>query len=176
MKTFTTETRQWSPTEVAGMLIDGTGVGGLTAEAALHIVDLLNVEHIAAGTVLMEEGVTTTGYMVLVLEGEAIVANAIQGTEEAVVLTDLGPGAVFGELGILDGKPRSATVTAVTDMEIAVLDRDGLSQLVDLFPGIACSLLSAIIVRIGERLRATNQRVQDLVTENIKLKEQLAIA
>jgi CRP-like cAMP-binding protein len=77
---------------------------------------------------------------------------------------------VFGELGILDGKARSATVTAVTDMDIAVLDRVGLARLVDSLPGVACSLFSAIIVRVGERLRATNIRVQELVAENNKLK------
>jgi hypothetical protein len=57
-----------------------------------------------------------------------------------------------------------------------VLDRAALSRLMDLSPGVACSLLSAIIMRVGERLRATNKRVQDLATQNIKLKEQLAIA
>ncbi|HEY8049277.1 MAG TPA: cyclic nucleotide-binding domain-containing protein [Ramlibacter sp.] len=176
MQSFATESRQWTPPEVAEMLIEGVGLGELSPEAAMHIVELLRTEHIAAGTVLMEEGTSATGYMAVVLEGEALVANAIEGTEEASVLGEIGPGAVYGELGILDGKPRSATVTAVTDMDIAVLDRAGLSRLMDLSPGVACSLLSAIIMRVGERLRATNKRVQDLATQNIKLKEQLAIA
>ena len=122
---------------------------------------------------LIEEGVTSTGYMALVLEGEAIVLNAIAGMDEQVVLADLGAGALFGELGILDGKPRSATITAVTDMDIAVLDRAGLRRLIDTMPSVACALLSAIIVRVSERLRATNMRVQGLVAENSKLKEDL---
>ena len=136
---------------------------------------LLAPMHIAAETILIEEGVTNTGYMALVLEGEAVVLNMIEGTDENVVLSTLGPGAVFGELGVLDGKPRSATVTAVTDMDIAVLDRVGLARLIDSLPGVACALLSAIIVRVGERLRATNGRVQELVAENKKLKEKLSL-
>lgn len=174
MDKFTTDTRTWTYEEVADLLVSRTALTELTREAALRVVELLRTEHVAAGTVLIEEGVTSTGYMALVLEGEAIVANAIAGLDENVVLADLGPGAVFGELGILDGKPRSATVTAVTDMDIAVLDRAALGKLIDTLPGVGCALLSAIIVRVSERLRATNLRVQELVTENLKLKEATA--
>ena len=97
------------------------------------------------------------------------------GTDESVVLSTLGPGAVFGELGILDGKPRSATIVAVTDMDIAVLDRLGLARLIDSLPSVACTLFSAIIVRVGERLRATNVRVQELAAENKRLKDQMSL-
>ena len=171
METIVTETRQWTRAEVAELLIGKTALTELTREAALQVVDLLTTEHVAAGTVLIEEGVTSTGFMALVLEGEAIVQNSIAGTGESVVLGEVGPGAVFGELGILDGKPRSATVTAVTDMDIAVLDRAALGRLIDELPGVGCALLSAIIVRVGERLRATNLRVQELVAENTRLME-----
>lgn len=171
-----TETREWTRNEVADLLVSHTALNELTREAARHVVDLLRPERVAAGTVLIEEGVTSTGFMALVLEGAAIVTNSIAGSDEAVLLGEIGPGAVFGELGILDGKPRSATVTAVTDMDIAMLDRDALARLIDTMPGVGCSLLSAIIVRVGERLRATNLKIQNLVAENIELKRQLGLA
>jgi CRP-like cAMP-binding protein len=174
MDTFVTETRTWVAEDAAKLLISQNALMELTLEESLEIVRLLAPIHVAAETILIEEGVTSTGYMALVLEGEAVVMNAVEGSDEGVVLSTLGPGAVFGELGILDGKPRSATVTAVTDMDIAVLDRVGLARLIDSLPGVACSLLSAIIVRVGERLRATNARVQELYAENQKLKERLA--
>jgi CRP/FNR family transcriptional regulator, cyclic AMP receptor protein len=171
-----TETRQWSRNEVAELLVSQTALTELTREAARNVVDLLRPERVAAGTVLIEEGVTSTGYMALVLEGAAIVTNSIAGSDEAVLLGEIGPGAVFGELGILDGKPRSATVTAVTDMDIAMLDRDALARLIDTMPGVGCALLSAMIVRVSERLRATNARVQKLVTENVELRRKLGVA
>jgi CRP-like cAMP-binding protein len=174
MESFTSETREWSARDVAQLLISQNALTELTLEEALEVVHLLAPLHVAAETVLIEEGVSSTGYMALVLEGEAVVMNAIDGSDESVVLSTLGPGAVFGELGILDGKPRSATITAVTDMDIAVLDRVGLARLIDSLPGVACSLFSAIIVRVGERLRATNARVQELVVENKKLKDKTA--
>jgi CRP/FNR family cyclic AMP-dependent transcriptional regulator len=170
LDSFVTDTRTWTRYEVAELLVSQTALTELTRETAVQIVDLLRAEHVAAGTVLIEEGVTSTGFMALVLEGEAIVANSMEG-DESVVLAELGAGAVFGELGILDGKPRSATVTAVTDMDVAVLDRGALAKLIDTMPGVGCALLSAIIVRVSERLRATNSRVHELVAENRKLKE-----
>ena len=170
MENFVTETRQWTPEEVAQLLTSRTALTELKVEEALQVVRLLAPMHVAAGTVLIEEGVTSTGYMALVLEGEAVVHNAIEGTDQSVVLSEIGAGAVFGELGILDGKPRSATVTAVTDMDIAVLDRVALARLIGTVPAVACALLSAIIVRVGERLRATNTRVQELAAENHRLK------
>jgi CRP/FNR family transcriptional regulator, cyclic AMP receptor protein len=174
MDTFVTETRTWTAQDAARLLISQNALTELTMEESLEVVRLLAPIHIAAETVLIEEGVTSTGYMALVLEGEAVVVNSVEGSDEGVVLSTLGAGAVFGELGILDGKPRSATVTAVTDMDIAVLDRVGLARLIDSMPGVACSLLSAIIVRVGDRLRATNSHVQELVAENRRLRAKLA--
>jgi|SRR5205085_5743003 len=167
--TIVTETREWTRLEIAELLISQTALTQLKREAAQEIATLLKPEQVAAGTVLMEEGVASTGFMALVLEGEAIVANSLS-TGEAVVLGEIGPGAVFGEMGILDGKPRSATVTAVTDMVIAGLDTAALTRLIDDMPGVAVALLSAVMVRVAERLRATNARVLELVEENRRLK------
>ena len=165
-----TDSRQWTRLEIAELLISKTALTELKREAAQEIVELLKPENVAAGTVLIEEGVTSTGFMALVLEGEAIVANTLADGGEAVVLGEIGPGAVFGEMGILDGKPRSATVTAVTDMEIVVLDRPSLTRLIDEMPGVACDLLAAVMVRVSERLRATNLKVKELSEEVRRLK------
>src|SRR5688500_14900774 len=140
MDTIVTEKRKWSRAEVAELLISKTALTELKLEHALQIVRLLTPQQVAAGTILIEEGVTSTGYMALVLQGEAVVINSIRGSDDSVLLSHLGCGAVFGELGILDGKPRSATVTAVTDMDIAVLDRPGLARLIDTVPSVACAL------------------------------------
>jgi CRP/FNR family transcriptional regulator, cyclic AMP receptor protein len=173
MDSMVIEQRKWSRADVAQLLISSTALTELTLEHALQIVRLLTPHRVAAGTVLIEEGVTSTGYMALVLHGEAVVVNSAGGTDEPVLLDQLGCGAVFGELGILDGKPRSATVTAVTDMDIAVLDRPGLSRLIETVPSVACSLLAAIVSRVAERLRATNVKVQTLSAMNTSLQQEL---
>ena len=173
MDSILTEHRKWSRTEVAELLVSRTALTELKLEHALQIVRLLMPHRIAAGTVLIEEGVTSTGYMALVLQGEAVVANAVPGSEDTVLLSHLGSGSVFGELGVLDGKPRCATVTAVTDMDIAVLDRPALARLIDTVPSVACALMGAIMVRVAERLRATNLKVQQLSAINASLRQDL---
>ena len=176
MDSIVTGQRKWSRAEVAELLIARNALTDLKLDHALQIVRLLTPQRVAAGTVLIEEGVTSTGYMALVLEGEAVVKNSVRGSDDSVLLSHLGCGAVYGELGVLDGKPRSATVTAVTDMHIAVLDRPGLARLIDTVPSVACSLLGAILVRVAERLRATNTKVQALSAANHALREQLDAA
>lgn len=172
MDSIITEHRKWSRSEVAELLVSRNALTELNLEQALQIGRLLRPLRVAAGTVLIEEGVTSTGYMAVVLQGEAVVANAGSG-EDRVFLSNLGSGSVFGELGVLDGKPRSATVTAVTDMDIAVLDRPALARLIDTVPSVACALLGAIMVRVAERLRATNLKVQALSAENASLQQEV---
>jgi CRP-like cAMP-binding protein len=173
MDSIVTPRRKWSRAEIANLLVSSSALAELKLEHALQIVRLLTPQHKTAGMVLIEEGVTSTGFMALVLEGEAAVANAIPGSRESVLLSRLGPGALFGELGILDGKPRSATVTAVTDMDIVVLERAGLARLIETVPPVACALLMAIVMRVSERLRATTEKVKELSAANQSLQKEL---
>lgn len=174
MDTIVTDKRSWTRADVAELLTGKTALTELTFEHALQVVRLLTPQRVKAGTTLIQEGVTTTGYMALVLQGDAIVENEIRGSQESMVLTVLGTGSLFGEMGVLDGKPRSATVTAITDMDIAVLDRPALSRLIETLPVVACSLMAAIMARVVERLRATNSKVKALTAINRSLHEELA--
>ncbi|MBP6406762.1 MAG: cyclic nucleotide-binding domain-containing protein [Proteobacteria bacterium] len=175
MESIITEKRAWSRSEVAELLISRTALTELNLEAALQIVRLLTPQRIKAGTVLIHEGVTSTGYMALVLQGEAVVENEMSGPlHDSMVLSMLTSGSLFGELGVLDGKPRSATVTAITDMDIAVLDRPAMARLIETVPAVACALMGAIMARVAERLRATNLKVKSLTALNLSLQDELA--
>lgn len=175
MESIITEKRAWSRSEVAELLISRTALTELNLEAALQIVRLLTPQRIKAGTVLIHEGVTSTGYMALVLQGEAVVENEMSGPlHDSMVLSMLTSGSLFGELGVLDGKPRSATVTAITDMDIAVLDRPAMARLIETVPAVACALMGAIMARVAERLRATNLKVKSLTALNLLLQDELA--
>lgn len=175
METIITEKRTWTRSDVAELLISKTALTELNLEAALQIVRLLTPQRIKAGTVLIHEGVTSTGYMALVLQGEAVVENEMSGPmHDSMVLSMLTSGSLFGELGVLDGKPRSATVTAITDMDIAVLDRPAMARLIETVPAVACSLMGAIMARVAERLRATNLKVKTLTALNLSLQDELS--
>ncbi len=56
-------------------------------------------------------------------------------------LRTLGPGEVFGEIGLLSSVPRTATVTAVEAGRLFALDKAGFLGLVDAGPGLTTQLL-----------------------------------
>ena len=75
-----------------------------------------------------------------------------------VILSLLGDGAVFGELSLLDGKPRSANVIATQATELYMVRRSDFLQLVTRFPQIAVGLLA----ELAARLRRTDRKIEGL--------------
>ena len=99
---------------------------------------------VQAGKVLMRQG--DRGRECFVIEeGKAKATIRGKGTHL------LGPGECFGELALLHSAPRSATVTADTDMRLVVLDSREFSTLLESVPSVAKSVLAAV----AERLRET---------------------
>lgn len=74
------------------------------------------------------------------------------------ILSLLGEGEVFGELSLLDDRPRSANVTAMMTTELMMLTRGDFLQLVARVPQIAVSLLE----ELASRLRRTDDQVEGL--------------
>jgi CRP/FNR family cyclic AMP-dependent transcriptional regulator len=75
-----------------------------------------------------------------------------------VVLADLGPGEVFGEVALLDGRERSAGARALTDCEILVLDRRDVIPMLERRPDLCLRLLSLLC----GRLRRSDERMADI--------------
>ena len=95
----------------------------------------------APGKAVATEGASGVGFH-LVLDGRASVT--VGDAERA----ELGPGDCFGEMSLLDGQPRSATVTAVTDLHTFALASWDFLAFVDGNPGVARKLLAALSRRI----------------------------
>ncbi|MFZ5481858.1 MAG: Crp/Fnr family transcriptional regulator [Myxococcota bacterium] len=79
---------------------------------------------------------------------------------EVTTLSTLGPGAMFGELALFDGRPRSATVVAVTDSVLLRIPRLPLLALVRARPDLAM----AIVAGLASRVRVLSQRVEETLT------------
>jgi len=75
----------------------------------------------------------------------------------------LGKNDYFGELSLLDGRRRIATVTAVDDCELLVLGYPRYKHLLQAHPHSATQLLSHLLVTLAERLRVTDELYQDTV-------------
>ncbi|MEP6722641.1 MAG: cyclic nucleotide-binding domain-containing protein [Variovorax sp.] len=134
------------------------------SEAAI-VVNLMEPAFVSIGTVLMEEGeAEDTDYMALVLEGEVRAESGGGIPGEEVVISVLGPGSLIGEMGMLDGSPRSATCTALTDLKLATLSGAMLLALIEMHPSAAARLLLGISVALSVRLRESNRRLRALAS------------
>jgi CRP/FNR family cyclic AMP-dependent transcriptional regulator len=69
------------------------------------------------------------------------------GTGEIVVLADLGQGAMVGEMSIIDGDERVASIRAVGDVMALVLTQWSMQGLLKERPSIAASMLPVIVRR-----------------------------
>ena len=78
-----------------------------------------------------------------------IVEGVATATRNGMQLAVLRPGNFFGELALLDGGPRTATVVADTDMHLLVFSRRDFSRLHSLAPTVAYKMLA----ELGARLR-----------------------
>ena len=92
----------------------------------------------AAGDVVVRQGDAADRFY-LIAEGTLRVTQTRDGKQ--VELRTLGPGDVFGEIGLLNRSPRTATVTALTDGRLLALDGEDFLELVSSGPGLSSRLL-----------------------------------
>ena len=113
-----------------------------------RIAGLAQVRDYDAGDTMVEEGGAADGFY-LILEGRARVATA--GGRARTLQT----GDYFGEMALLDGEPRSATVSAVGGVRAMRLPRRPFLQLLQKEPSIAIALLTELSGRV-RRLQKTD--------------------
>lgn len=166
-----------APEEVAArLLVTSSALDDLTMSDAMRVVSYMRPKRIKAGTVFIHEGeVRQNDYMLLVLEGDIAIENELPGMKESMVVTIIGPGHLIGEMGVLDGSPRSATCTATTEIYAAVLSRTALMRLLKDEPRVGARLLLAISKRMADRLRETTRKLKTFAQMNKALQQELQV-
>ena len=145
------------------MLMRSSFVAEMDIHEARVVVDAMRPLFVDTGTVIMKEGQSEdVDYMALLLDGQVRAESASNMPGEEVVISIIGPGQLIGEMGILDGEPRSATCTALTDLKLAILSRTALRGLVEVQPAVAARLLLAVAQSMADRVRESNRRFRTL--------------
>ena len=111
------------------------------------------------GEVVFHEG-EPSRTVLLIEDGEVEVAKAA-GTSE-VLLGTVGPGEFVGEMGVIEGRPRSATVRARSPVRGEMLERRLFLERVSRDPRLAFGAL----LRLSERLHAADKRLADAVASS----------
>jgi CRP-like cAMP-binding protein len=163
-----------SQTDAASLLVTPMALGELSLDDAKQVISFMRPKRILEGTVFIKENEAAhTDYMLLVLKGEVTVEGEISSVQENLIVSVMGPGSLIGEMGILDGAPRSATCTASTDVTVAVLARDDLKRLMEQNPKVAARFLMAVSTRMAERLRETTRKLKSFSQVNRALQQEL---
>jgi len=109
----------------------------------IGLAQALEEVHVAAGDALFREG-DPGDAMYVIVSGRIVVAR------DGNHLADLSRGECVGEMSLIDGMPRSATVTAVTDCRLLSIDGDGLARIMAAEVEVARGILRVL----SRRLRA----------------------
>jgi len=128
----------------------------MTDEELTALAERLRFSQFAQGDIISKQG-ATAHWLYVVISGEAEVYLEVPGGEKHV-LRNLGKGNFFGEMGLMTGAPRSATVMAKTDVECYRLDKEMFEEILRARPAIAEEMSQIMAARKAE---------QDIVLHNI---------
>lgn len=126
--------------------------------------DLWRRVTLSEGEVVIDKG-ARSGKVYLVLAGRLRIVGDIEVGQHRHIhpgFRELGAGELFGELGMFDGRPHSASVVAIGDSELAEMDAERLLRYLDEHPDIGYGVLKEIIGMLADRLRHTTEQAFSL--------------
>ena len=133
----------------------------LEAQAVAILAPLLIAKKFTAGTVIFRE-LDDSDALYIVEQGTVVVSKHVSGDVD-VVLTRFQRGDFFGEMGLFDNAPRSATANVETDSLLWRLDRSVFHDIFSHHPDIAAKICYRLVKVFIERLRVTNEQTRDAI-------------
>jgi CRP/FNR family cyclic AMP-dependent transcriptional regulator len=119
-------------------------------------------KQLRGGEVLFKEG-APGDEMYLIRSGKIRIVKDLEGTKKTLAV--IGEGEFFGEMALLDKRPRSAAAIAETDAKIIIVDRDAFLSSVNKNP-----FIKYIIETLTTRLRKTNNMLKYFSVPNEKIR------
>jgi hypothetical protein len=134
---------------------------GLAPQESATLRASLKREAFAQGTRVFSEGDAGDRLYVLT-QGEVAIRLRIpgDGAERAQRLAAFGPGLVFGERALIEGKPRSAEAVVTQDAVVHSLHLDDFNALRAAHPDIALKVMSNLTRLLAARLRLTSEQLR----------------
>lgn len=137
-------------------------VYGLTDDQLRSVSDLANERILVEGEMLCRQG-ESGGELFIVLDGRFCVQ-----TSEGDELAEIGPNSVVGEMGLIESRPRSASVQALTDARVAAIRSSDLREEMVTDGHLGFLVLCNITRVLSERLRQADQKLDTLMGTTIR--------
>jgi len=129
----------------------------LGAELIERLASYAHTRTVAAGTTIFAKG-DVGASLFAVCAGTVKISNrSLDGKDALFNLINVGE--IFGEIALLDGRPRTADALAMTDCELMVIDRREFVPLVQGRPDVALKMIEVFCAR----LRHTSEQIEDVL-------------
>src|SRR6478752_4195269 len=133
----------------------------LPAAVIEHLGSYMKTRKVARGTSIFAKGDPGSGLMG-VLAG-AVKVSVASADGKDIVLNVFREGDIFGEIALLDGRPRTADATAMSDCELIVIERRDFVPFLSSQPDVMLKFIEILC----SRLRRTSEQVQDITFLNL---------
>jgi CRP/FNR family cyclic AMP-dependent transcriptional regulator len=125
---------------------------GFNEDELRRVAELSRIVEAPVGTVITQIGEAGDSFFVII-DGMAAVRTPVGAGSQ------LHPGDFFGEMSLLDGEPRSATIVATTDLRLLIVDRSHFWRLLDEIP----DLIRGMLTILSRRVRRLEQTVHAIL-------------
>lgn len=133
----------------------------------MALKDTPTVQRYADGDVIVSEGIVSNNAFIII-EGKVNVTKKVD--KKSVLINTLKAGEVFGEMGLISQTVRSASVVAVGNVTIGVIDKDQFFRLVEQLPDDVRVVVKALV----DRLRFTSEQLSRIGLELEKTRNVIA--
>ncbi len=132
------------------------------ADASLEpIAKVSNMRRVPRGSIVVRAG-DKTDFVYLVLSGSLkVLVSDEEGRE--VILSMLGPGELFGEMGVLDDNPRSATVVTVVPSDLIVIAKSDFKRVLQENFEVSMFIMRNLVAR----LRTADRKIESLALMDV---------
>lgn len=135
---------------------------GLSDQELEMVSQMMVMRHFRKNSlIIFEEDI---GNSLFVIKSGRVKISRISSEGSEAILAILGQGDFFGELAVIDGLGRSATVTAIDDVELLMLRRQEFLELLERIPKIAIALLK----ELASRIRKSDAHIRSLTLLDAK--------
>jgi SulP family sulfate permease len=147
----------------ATALAENTLLSGLSPQNVTDVMILGEVRKLDKGDVLFMQHDVADGIWLLEQGGVSVLAGTGEGSMR---LATFGPGQFVGEMGLIDGLPRSATARADSPVHALLLDRQAIQALEERHPALALTITRNIARELSFRVRnASAMRVAETASD-----------
>ena len=128
-----------------------------TREDVQRLTAFMQIYRAAPSQMIIREG-DVDDYMLLIIQGNVDIIKADSHGKQQQ-MTTVGPGAMIGEMSMIDGEPRFATCVALEPVTFAIISRDSIVQIILEEPSLGAKVLIKLVTLLSQRLRKTSSNL-----------------